>query len=121
MTHAGAAGAAGTATVVTGPPLPDHLALALALREATAADDRVVLAERALEATRAQIADAVKSSQELLAERKAEARAAGEAVNRLLGDSGGTAALEQLKAAAAAAMAEYEAAAARLAGEGGGK
>jgi len=99
-----------------GPALPDHMLLALALREAIDADGRVELARRRVALTREKVAGAVDSVQELLAQAEAEAASATSRVAELARGEGGAGAVAALKQAAADAQATYERAAELLGG-----
>lgn len=113
-----AAGAAHEVSAVAGPPLPDHLMLAAALREASITDGIVARMQRKVDKTRARAEGELEEALAALALAERDAADADARVAELAGEDGGSAALASLKEAAESALAEYEQAAARLGGEG---
>lgn len=116
MTEAAAAtGAAENVSAATGPALPDHLQVALALQEAVTADVMVERAEAAVRKAQAQARQLTENAQNGLESARAAKKAADAALAGVTGESG-EAALASLKEAAQAAQAAYDQAAMRLGG-----
>jgi len=113
---AAASGAANDVTVVTGPPLPDHMALAVALVDASTADGNVARMEAKLAKARQAGQDLVDTAEAALEDAQAAQAVADQRVSDLMGEDGGEAAVAALKAAADEARSTYEQAAGRLGG-----